>query len=111
MNALKELKIKPKNDAILVLSNEATKSSSEIIAPKNVSNFYFAIKKVLILAQFFGLMPIRGLKNDNINNINFKWASFNTVYSIMHAFMILVFGILYFAEFLREEMNFSYLGK
>lgn len=50
-------------------------------------SFHEAIGPVLRVAQVFGLMPIDGVMSRDISNLNYKWKSLKTAYSL--TFLIL----------------------
>lgn len=45
-------------------------------------SFHDAIGPILMVAQVFGLMPADGVNAKDISNINFRWKSLKTIYSL-----------------------------
>lgn len=45
-------------------------------------NFREAIWPILVIAQFFGVMPVVGVKSRSITDVHFKWKSVRTFYSL-----------------------------
>lgn len=45
-------------------------------------SFHEAIGPVLFVAQFFGLMPVDGVKSREISSLCFRWKSMKTIYSL-----------------------------
>lgn len=59
-------------------------------------NFSF----VIVFGQFFGIMPLHGIKQKNLQDVKFCWKSFRmlfSVYNIVGAFAMGVFCVLKFA--------------
>ena len=52
-------------------------------------SFHDAICSILQTIQYFGLLPVQGIAKKNVFDLNFKWKSFKTFYSI--SFIILGF--------------------
>lgn len=46
-------------------------------------SFEVAIGSVLVFAQFFGVMPVIGVKSNCASELHFKWNSRRTIYSII----------------------------
>lgn len=99
-----------KNVVVQVASKKETTNIQAFEEPEKKCQFHFAIKNVLVMAQIFGLLPVYGIKDQNIENIKFKWLSYKTIYSIVIFSLVLLNGILYLVEFTREDLNFAYLG-
>ncbi|TDG48489.1 hypothetical protein AWZ03_005033 [Drosophila navojoa] len=53
-------------------------------------SFLEAIKPVLIIAQIFALMPVRGISSKCAEDLSFRWQSFRSCYSLV---VIVLFGI------------------
>ncbi|EDW19618.1 gustatory receptor 64e [Drosophila mojavensis] len=53
-------------------------------------SFLEAIKPVLIIAQIFALMPVRGISSKYAEDLSFRWQSFRSYYSLI---VIVLFGI------------------
>ncbi len=45
--------------------------------------FLEAMTPILIVAQFFGVMPLHGVLSKSYRDLNFRWNSIRTVYSIL----------------------------
>lgn len=75
----------------MVLSGQ-TSSMKRINKIKNVEtyngSFHEAVGSILAIAQFFGVMPVIGVKSDCTSKLQFKWQSRRTMYSII-AFVLL----------------------
>lgn len=46
-------------------------------------SFQEAIGPTLALAQYFGVMPVVGVKSKSAAHLEFKWKSFRTIYSFI----------------------------
>uniref|UniRef100_A0A240SYM1 Uncharacterized protein n=1 Tax=Phlebotomus papatasi TaxID=29031 RepID=A0A240SYM1_PHLPP len=46
-------------------------------------SFQEAIKKIIIMAQCFGVLPVIGVTSKSPSNMRFSWLSFRTIYSIV----------------------------
>ncbi|KAH8298631.1 hypothetical protein KR018_003289 [Drosophila ironensis] len=57
---------------------------------KYCGSFQEAIKPVLIIAQVFALMPVRGISSKFAEDLSFSWASIRTYYALI---TILSFGV------------------
>lgn len=51
-------------------------------------SFHDAIGPVLLLSQFFGIMPVDNINSKDVSKIDFRWKSVKTVYSLV----FLIFG-------------------
>lgn len=66
-------------------------------------SFHEAIGSVLLLAQFFAVMPVIGVKSDSASKLTFEWKSFRTIYvAIMSVLMVGYTGL---------SVNFMYKQK
>lgn len=54
-------------------------------------SFQEAIGSILALAQYFGVMPVVGIKSNSAAQLRFQWKSFRTIYSLI----VLFFGLIY----------------
>ncbi|XP_055909607.1 gustatory receptor for sugar taste 64f-like [Eupeodes corollae] len=52
-------------------------------------SFYQAIGSVLLMAEFFAIMPVRGVKGRSPNDLSFSWSSIRTIYCI-----VVIVGVL-----------------
>lgn len=109
MSAINAVNKNHKNVVVQVSPKKETNLTA-FEEPERMCQFHFAIKNVLFMAQIFGLLPVYGIKDQNIKNIKFKWMSFKTICSILILSSILINGLLYLLEFTREDLNFDYLG-
>lgn len=80
------------------------KSLTIVLQPKSfVAHPEFlhnTISFVILLAQFFGLMPIYGIRGKDYSNLKFRWKSLRflyTVFNLSGAFTSAIFCCLQFA--------------
>lgn len=55
-------------------------------------SFQEAIGSVLAMAQFFGVMPVLGVKTKTASKLQFKWLAFRTIYSLVAFFFLALYG-------------------
>ncbi|CAD7082417.1 unnamed protein product [Hermetia illucens] len=55
-------------------------------------SFHEAVGTVLLIAQFFAIMPVRGVKSKNANGLSFRWCCFPALYTGI----VLIFLAFYF---------------
>ncbi|XP_012159838.2 gustatory receptor 5a for trehalose-like [Ceratitis capitata] len=50
-------------------------------------SFHESVGPVLVIAQWFGLMPVRGILAVNAKSLKFSWVSFRTCYSVVYVIL------------------------
>lgn len=58
----------------------------KLISGKNKcfeGTFRSAIWPLLLIGQFFGVMPLIGVANSSLSHLNFKWKSARTAYALV----------------------------
>lgn len=71
----------------------------QIISDKNKcfeGTFRKAIWPLLIIGQFFGVMPLIGVAHQSLSHLNFKWNSVRTVYALVIALVFVFDTVLLF---------------
>ncbi|KAH8302852.1 hypothetical protein KR044_011230, partial [Drosophila immigrans] len=69
-------------------------------------SFQEAIKPVLIIAQIFALMPVRGVSSKYAEDLSFSWLSFRSCYSLVVS-ILFVISSGYMAAFVMH-VNFDF---
>uniref|UniRef100_A0A1I8QER6 Gustatory receptor n=1 Tax=Stomoxys calcitrans TaxID=35570 RepID=A0A1I8QER6_STOCA len=57
-------------------------------------SFHEAIGPVLVIAQCFCLMPVRGIRSHSAKGLNFRWLSFRTAYCLVYMLSTIVDTLL-----------------
>lgn len=73
-------------------------------------SFHEAISPVLVMAQLFGVMPVCGVREPDLNLMEFKWKCFRTIYSltILLGLLIMTFITLYWT--FTHKIEFAKIG-
>lgn len=58
------------------------------------SNYQEAIYTPLLLAQLFGIMPVRNISSKNPANLYFTWKSFRTCYAILTFIALFLYSLM-----------------
>ncbi|KAM8709834.1 hypothetical protein ACLKA7_016611 [Drosophila subpalustris] len=69
-------------------------------------SFQEAIRPVLIIAQIFALMPVRGISSKYADDLNFSWLSFRSCYALIVSILFLI-SSGYMAAFVMQ-VNFDF---
>ncbi|KAJ6635417.1 Gustatory receptor for sugar taste 64f, partial [Pseudolycoriella hygida] len=69
-------------------------------------SFYEAIGSILALAQFFAIMPVRGVRLKSAKDLSFTWRSYRTIYSCV-VFVMMALNAVHATFWLfNEEITF-----
>lgn len=68
------------------------------------------IKFVIIMAQFFGVMPLHNIRKD-FQEVKFKWKSYRLIYSVYNTAATFVSAIFWFAKFAIDGLVVDETGK
>lgn len=73
-------------------------------------SFHEAISPVLVMAQLFGVMPVCGIRDADLNLMEFKWKCFRTIYSlaILLGLLIMTFVTIYWT--FTHKIEFAKIG-
>lgn len=66
---------------------------------------------VLVLAQFFGLMPVNGILNRDISQQEFRWMSLRTIYAVFCCGSLAVYAVLTLSYNFIKRMTIESFGK
>lgn len=69
-----------------------------------------AIWPFLIIGQFFGVMPIIGVKNRSLSALHFEWKCFRTFYSLAVATLLLSYSILLIWRMITIQIELDLIG-
>ncbi|XP_037048444.1 uncharacterized protein LOC119082852 [Bradysia coprophila] len=69
-------------------------------------SFHEAIGSVLVLAQFFAIMPVQGIKGKSAKDLRFIWKSFRTSYSFFVFVMICLNAVCASFWLMNERITF-----
>lgn len=85
---------------------------SVILENNHVSkeSFKTAIWPFLAIGQCFGVLPVIGIKNRPISQLEFKWISLRAIYSLILAFVFASYTLLVVYETLVVNVEFSSIG-
>lgn len=70
----------------------------------------FFIHLYLVIGQIFGVMPVNGVKSRLIDELQFKWLSFRTFYSIAIATILAIASLLLIWQALITNIEFKSMG-
>lgn len=73
-------------------------------------SFQEAIGSVLAMAQFFGVMPVLGVKSKTASKLQFKWFAFRTIYSLVVFFFVSLYGGLAVWFAFKNGLKFDTIG-
>ena len=73
-------------------------------------SFHDAIGLILMVAQFFALMPVDEVNAKDISNINFRWNSLKTIYSLIFLICGAIECLLCFRLIFRSGTTSGYLS-
>jgi gustatory receptor len=73
--------------------------------------FQEAVGTIFAIAQWFGVMPVVGIKSKSANDLHFHWKSFRTIYAIFLAFGLAVMTVLTVYWTFTHKMEFGKFGK
>lgn len=92
-----------------------------LFGPVNISHFNFIYtvalkvkqknKKVLAVAQLFGVMPVAGISNTNPANLSFQWKTFRTVWSFMYILCGFSVGTMTLRRLIKIGITAKNIGK
>lgn len=72
--------------------------------------FREAIWPILVVAQLFGVMPVSGLKSPLISDLQFKWNSKRSIYTLIIASILSCYVLVLFWSTLTTGAGFSAIG-
>ena len=62
-----------------------------------VGSFYDAIRPIIFVVQFFGILPVNVWSSNQLSRVTFKWKSLKSIYSIL----LIIFGLIKLIFLLR----------
>lgn len=74
-------------------------------------SFHEAIGSILALAQFFGVMPVVGVKSKSPIDLKFQWKSLRTIYSIVLFILMMIYGGMTLWVAFSGKINFDRISK
>lgn len=90
-----------------------TNNNVKIVKPKNeeiqTSTFHQAVGPCLVYGQFFGMLPVDGVLSENESELEFRWKSLKTIYSMAFLFCGTVESCLGTRRLLRLGFNIRYV--
>lgn len=63
------------------------------------------LKYILLTAQFFGVLPVQGVTNSDVNQLKFKWITIRVFYSIFLTIPTFMLTALAFYRVSQEEAD------
>lgn len=75
------------------------------------NSFHNTMSFVLLVSQYFGIMPLYGITNKDYRNVKFRWKSLRfcyTVFNMSGGFTCAIFGCIQFA---KTGISISETGK
>lgn len=73
-------------------------------------NLHDSIKFFIVIAQFFGVMPLYNIGNDYFK-IQFKWKSLRVTYAVLNALGALISGLFWIVKFCRDGLYVDQTGE
>lgn len=74
-------------------------------------SFHETIGSILTFAQFFGVMPVIGVKTNCASELRFKWYSRRTIYSIAVFVLLACYTGLHAAILWKYGITFNAMSK
>lgn len=74
-------------------------------------SFHEAIGSIMALAQYFGVMPVVGVKSKSTNDLKFQWKSLRTIYSLGLVVLMMIYGGMTLCVAFSGKINFDRIGK
>lgn len=74
-------------------------------------SFRNAIGFVCIIAQFFGIMPVIGVRRRCVTELKFKWLHLPTIYSLFMSLILLSYSSWCFWKAFTKPIDFPSIGK
>lgn len=66
---------------------------------------------VLVIAECFGMMPVRGVTRSHPRYLSFSWTSFRTIYCLVFILCSSVDSIFTIYRVLNKPITFNNIGK
>lgn len=73
-------------------------------------SFQEAIGSILAMAQFFGVMPVLGVKCKTASKLRFKWLAVRTIYSLVVYFFVTLYGGMTVRFAFQNGLKFDNVG-
>lgn len=71
-----------------------------------LGSFREAVGPFLVVGQFFGVMPVVGVKSHLIENVKFKWTTLRTAYSIAVATILAMASVFLIWQAFTRKLEF-----
>lgn len=80
---------------------------------KNQSDdsFHVSVSPVATFVQFLALMPVCGISQLDPNDLEFKWKSFRTVFTLMYITYGVFISVTFFVHIIGEGISAKNIGK
>lgn len=62
-------------------------------------------KYILLTAQFFGVLPVEGVTNNDVNQLKFKWCTIRVFYVVFLTIPTFILAALAFYRVSQEEAD------
>lgn len=105
--------VKPKNDKATIPTETELKSprilvKTQLDSTQKHESFHQAVGPALLLGQLFGMLPVDGVLAHSEKDLNFRWNSPKTIYSIFFLFCGTIESCLGTRRLLRLGFNIHF---
>lgn len=77
----------------------------------NNNSIHKSLQTILILAQFFGFLPVHGLTGSDYRSLHFKWISFRLFYSLVLLLGTIFLSSMQFHKMLVKGVDFAEIDR
>lgn len=86
-------------------------SVTDMYQSATAGSFHDAIRPILRISQFFGILPVDNINSEDISSLQFRWKSINTIYSLIFLICGSIESILCLRMGFRDGISLIYVNK
>ncbi|XP_068082831.1 gustatory receptor for sugar taste 64f-like [Anabrus simplex] len=88
-------------------SVEIARPSTDSVEENSSDSIHRAMASVLLMAQFFGLMPVQNVTGSSPNQLRFRWICVRVAYSLVYLLIAVAFVISSSLRLVRMGISFT----